>query len=75
MYDDDLGRLADSRSGDVIAYASALATRKELDSAFLGGAIDRQGGLRKLAMVHAHLAHPSWPRRPTIRRWQKKQRR
>ena len=54
VYDDDLGRLADSRSGDVIAYASALATRKVLDSAFLGGAIDRQGGLRKLAMVHAH---------------------
>jgi hypothetical protein len=54
VYDDDLGRLADSRSGDVIAYASALATRKRLDSAFLGGAIDRQGGLRKLAMTHAH---------------------
>ena len=53
VYDDDLGRLADSRSGDVIAYASALATRKRLDSAFLGGAIDRQGGLRKLAMTHA----------------------
>jgi hypothetical protein len=53
VYDDDLGRLADSRSGDVIAYASALATRKVLDSAFLGGAIDRQGGLRKLAMTHA----------------------
>jgi hypothetical protein len=36
VYDDDIARLADSRHGDVIAYASALATLARLDAAFLG---------------------------------------
>lgn len=36
VYDDDIVRLADSRHGDVIAYASALATLARLDAAFLG---------------------------------------
>src|SRR6185437_2748078 len=36
-YDDDVQRLADSRHGDVIAYASALATLSRLDAAFVGG--------------------------------------
>jgi hypothetical protein len=36
VYDDDIERIADSRHGDVIAYASALATLARLDAAFLG---------------------------------------
>ncbi len=52
VYDDDIERIAKSRHGDVIAYASALATLKRLDAAFIGAGIDRVGGLRKLAELH-----------------------
>jgi hypothetical protein len=52
-YDDDIERIAQSRSGDVIAYASALATLKRLDAAFVGGFVSRAGGLRSLAQMHA----------------------
>lgn len=51
-YDDDVERIARSRHGDVIAYASALATLKRLDQAFVGeGARSRD--LRGLALLHA----------------------
>lgn len=53
VYDDDLERIAKSRHGDVIAYASALATLRRLDEAFVGGAVEQQGGLRRLAEMHA----------------------
>jgi hypothetical protein len=54
IYDDDIERIAKSRHGDVIAYASALATLKRLDSAFSGANVSKAGGLRKLAEMHAH---------------------
>ena len=53
VYDDDIERIADSRSGDVIAFASALATLKRLEGAFVGEGVDRIGGLRALASMHA----------------------
>jgi hypothetical protein len=53
MYDDDIERIAESRHGDVIAYASALATMKRLDAAFTGDGVIRRGGLRRLAEMHA----------------------
>ena len=53
VYDDDIERIARSRHGDVIAYASALATLRRLDRAFIGDAGARAGGLRKLAALHA----------------------
>ncbi len=51
VYDNDIERLAASRHGDVIAYASALATLARLDAAFRGGV---QGGadLRPVARMH-----------------------
>jgi hypothetical protein len=52
-YDDDIERIADSRHGDVIAYASALATMKRLDAAFAGDGVIRAGGLRAIAEMHA----------------------
>ena len=36
IYDDDIERIAKSRHGDVIAYASAMATLRRLDAAFIG---------------------------------------
>jgi hypothetical protein len=51
--DDDVERLAESRHGDVIAYASALATLARLDAAFIGGARMRPGDLRATAKMHA----------------------
>lgn len=51
-YDDDLERLASSRHGDVIAYASALATLARLDAAFVGGAGSR-ADLGPVARLHA----------------------
>jgi hypothetical protein len=51
-YDDDVERLAESRHGDVIAYASALATLARLDAAFAGGA-GGAAGLRPVARMHA----------------------
>ena len=52
-YDDDLERLARSRHGDVITYASALATLKRLDQAFVGEGVTGTGRLRELAVLHA----------------------
>ncbi len=54
VYDDDLERIAKSRNGDVIAYASAMATLKRLDAAFVGESVQAiPGGLRALAELHA----------------------
>jgi len=52
-YDDDIERIAESRYGDVIAYASALATLTRLDAAFVGDDVKRAGGLWKIAWMHA----------------------
>jgi hypothetical protein len=53
IYDDDIERIAKSRHGDVIAYASAMATLRRLDRAFIGEDVGRAGGLRKIAELHA----------------------
>jgi hypothetical protein len=53
IYDDDIERIAKSRHGDVIAYASAMATLRRLDAAFIGDDIGKAGGLRKIAELHA----------------------
>lgn len=53
VYDDDIERIAKSRNGDVIAYASAMATLRRLDEAFISDAVDKAGGLRRLAELHA----------------------
>jgi hypothetical protein len=53
VYDDDIERIARSRHGDVIAYASAMATLRRLDAAFVGDDVDKRGGLRRLAEMHA----------------------
>ncbi|WP_394825317.1 hypothetical protein [Pendulispora albinea] len=53
IYDDDIERIAKSRHGDVIAYASALATLRRLDAAFFGDGIQNAGGIRALAELHA----------------------
>jgi hypothetical protein len=52
-YDDDIERIAKSRHGDVIAYASAMATLRRLDAAFIGDDVGRAGGLRRIAEMHA----------------------
>ncbi len=52
-YDDDIERIAKSRHGDVITYASALATLKRLDQAFVGDGVARAGSLHRLATLHA----------------------
>jgi hypothetical protein len=52
-YDDNVERLAGSRHGDVIAYASALATLSRLDAAFVGGPGTRAADLRPVAEMHA----------------------
>lgn len=53
LYEDDLERIAESRNGDVIAYASALATLHRLHAAFVGDGVDRVGGLLPLAKMQA----------------------
>lgn len=53
VYDDDIERIARSRHGDVITYASAMATLRRLERAFVGEAVSKAGGLRALAEVHA----------------------
>lgn len=53
IYDDDIERIAKSRHGDVIAYASAMATLRRLDRAFVGDDIERAGGLTRIAELHA----------------------
>ena len=52
VYDQDIERIAESRHGDVIAYASALATLARLDAAFLGSP-HPGADLRPVAMKHA----------------------
>jgi hypothetical protein len=52
-YEEDLERIAESRHGDVIAYASALATLHRLHAAFVGEGVDRVGGLLPLAKMQA----------------------
>ncbi len=54
QYDDDIERIAESRYGDVIAYASALATLRRLDAAFAGDDVKRAGGLWQIAWIHAN---------------------
>jgi hypothetical protein len=51
LYDDNIERIANSRHGDVIAYASALATLRRLDAAFTGDNVDKAGGLRRIAQA------------------------
>jgi hypothetical protein len=46
VYSDQIATIADSRHGDVIAYASGLAMVRRLERAFAGNAFDRLGGLR-----------------------------
>jgi hypothetical protein len=46
VYSEQIATIADSRHGDVIAYASGLAMVKRLERAFAGSAFDRIGGLR-----------------------------
>jgi hypothetical protein len=53
VYDDDIERIANSRNGDVIAYASALATLQRLNDAFAGVGVETKGGLRAIAEIHA----------------------
>lgn len=53
VFDDDIERIAESRHGDVIAYASALATMHRLHAAFVGDGVDRAGGLLPLAKMQA----------------------
>jgi hypothetical protein len=53
LYDDDIERIARSRHGDVIAYASALATLRRLSAAFVGDDVARAGGLHAIAALHA----------------------
>ena len=53
VYDDDIERIAKSRHGDVIAYASAMATLRRLDRAFVGDDVSRAGGLERVAELHA----------------------
>lgn len=52
-YSSDLRRIASSRHGDVIAYASALAMVRRLHRAFAGSAVDKVGGLRALVAQQA----------------------
>lgn len=52
-YSSDVGRIADARHGDVIAYASALAMVRRLHRAFLGSEVDRVGGLRPMVAWQA----------------------
>jgi hypothetical protein len=52
-YDENIERLANSRNGDVIAYASALATLARLDAAFIGGESTDSDALRPIARMHA----------------------
>ncbi|MEO7097447.1 MAG: hypothetical protein ABI175_29570, partial [Polyangiales bacterium] len=51
-YDDDIERIAESRHGDVIAYASALATLHRLHEAFVGFGKDPTA-IRRLALLQS----------------------
>jgi len=52
-YSSDVAEIAESRHGDVIAYASALAMVRRLDRAFAGSQVDRLGGLRPVVAWQA----------------------
>ena len=52
-YSNDIERIAKSRHGDVIAYASALAMVRRLHRAFAGSMVDQVGGLRTMVAWQA----------------------
>jgi hypothetical protein len=52
-YSNDIERIAKSRHGDVIAYASALAMVRRLHRAFAGSMVDEIGGLRTMVAWQA----------------------
>ncbi|HLM72233.1 MAG TPA: hypothetical protein VK459_06070, partial [Polyangiaceae bacterium] len=52
-YSNDIERIAKSRHGDVIAYASALAMVRRLNRAFAGSMVDEIGGLRTMVAWQA----------------------
>ncbi len=55
-YSNDIGLIASSRHGDVIAYASALAMVRRLQRNFLGSQAEALGGLRPIVTMQADLA-------------------
>jgi hypothetical protein len=52
-YSVDVEKIAESRHGDVIAYASALAMVRKLQRSFLGSNADKLGGLRPIVLLQA----------------------
>ncbi|HZF48681.1 MAG TPA: hypothetical protein VE093_08535 [Polyangiaceae bacterium] len=52
-YSNDIERIAKSRHGDVIAYASGLAMVRRLHRAFAGSMVDQVGGLRTMVAWQA----------------------
>lgn len=52
-YSADVEEIANARHGDVIAYASGLAMVRRLHRAFLGGRVERLGGIRQLVGLQA----------------------
>jgi len=52
-YSIDVEKIAESRHGDVIAYASAFAMVKRLQRSFLGSNADKLGGLRPIIQLQA----------------------
>lgn len=52
-YEDDVERIARTRHGDVIAYASALSMVRRLGRIFQGSQTDRLGGLRPVVTLQA----------------------
>jgi hypothetical protein len=52
-YSVDVEKIANSRHGDVIAYASALAMVRRLQRSFLGSEADKLGGLRPIVALQA----------------------
>jgi hypothetical protein len=52
-YSNDIGLIASSRHGDVIAYASALAMVRRLQRNFLGVQAEALGGLRPIVTMQA----------------------
>jgi hypothetical protein len=56
-YSNDVERIANSRHGDVIAYASGLAMVRRLHRAFSGSMVDHLGGLRPMVAWQARSLH------------------
>jgi hypothetical protein len=52
-YSANVEEIANTRHGDVIAYASALAMVRRLHRAFLGSEVDRLGGLHQIVDLQA----------------------